>query len=348
MSEATSEGQAEQPTIEVSVVVTVRNEAGSIGDLLAALAEQTVRPREIVIVDGGSTDQTVAVLREWQGRLPLQIIEAPGASISRGRNLGIAATQCPIVAVTDAGTRPAPGWLAAITARLLKDTGAHEPAPDVVSGWFVADPRTVFEEAMGATVLPTLNEIEPAAFLPSSRSIAFRREAWQAVGGYPEWLDYCEDLVFDLALREAGYRFAFVPAALVRFRPRSTLRAFWHQYFRYARGDGKAGLWRRRHLIRYGTYSGALAVLVLGRRRGRRGLAVAGLALLPGAVAHLWRPYARLLPRLRRLGWRDGCQAAALVPIIRLVGDLAKMAGYPAGLWWRARPLPSTCPRARR
>jgi glycosyltransferase involved in cell wall biosynthesis len=63
MGEAASGGQTEQPTIEASVVVTVRNEAHSIGDLLAALADQTVRPREIVIVDGGSTDETVAVLR---------------------------------------------------------------------------------------------------------------------------------------------------------------------------------------------------------------------------------------------------------------------------------------------
>ena len=329
-------GAATPPTIDVSLVVTVLNEAGSIDDLLAALAGGTVWPREIVVVDGGSTDGTLPRLQAWAERLPLRIIAAPGASISAGRNLGIAAARCAVIAVTDAGTRPAPGWLAAITARLLGEEIAG-PAPDVVGGWFVADPRTPFEAAMGATVLPALPEIDPATFLPSSRSFALRQDAWRAVGGYPEWLDYCEDLVFDLRLRQTGHRFAFVPAALVRFRPRSSLRAFWHQYFRYARGDGKAGLWRRRHLVRYGTYVGALALLALGQRGGRRGLVLAGLALLPGAAVYLWPPYLRLLPHLRRLGWRDGLRAAALVPLIRLVGDLAKMAGYPVGLWWRAR-----------
>lgn len=328
-----------RPVVAASVVVTVRDEAASIDELLAALNGQTVRPREIVVVDGGSTDDTVARLRAWADRLPLRVIEAPGASISAGRNRGIAEAGCDVLAVTDAGARPAPGWLAAITARLLPGPGGAPATADVVGGWFVADPRTTFERAMGATVLPALDEIDPATFLPSSRSVAFTRAAWAAAGGYPEWLDYGEDLVFDLALRASGQRMAFVPAATVFFRPRSTLRAFWHQYFRYARGDGKANLWPKRHLIRYGVYGGALAALLLGGRRGSRGLLLAGLALLPGALAYCWRPYARLLPYLRGLGPRAGSRAVALVPLIRLVGDLAKMAGYPVGVAWRlARP----------
>jgi glycosyltransferase involved in cell wall biosynthesis len=326
-----------RPVVEASVVVTVLNEAGSIEELLAALAAQTVRPREIVVVDGGSTDGTPAVLKGWADRLPLRIIEVPGASISAGRNRAIEAAACEALAVTDAGARPVPGWLAAITARLLPSPSGAPPSADVVAGWFVADPRTVFERAMGATALPALNEIDDAAFLPSSRSIAFTRAAWAAAGGYPEWLDYCEDLVFDLALRASGQRIAFVPAAAVRFRPRTSLPAFWRQYYRYARGDGKADLWLKRHLIRYGVYGGALAALTLGGRWGWRGLMLAAVLLTPGAAAYLWRPYARLLPYLRGLGWRGGLQAVALVPIIRLVGDLAKMAGYPVGVLWRVR-----------
>lgn len=324
------------PTIEVSLVVTLLNEAGSIDELLAGLAAGTAWPREIIAVDGGSTDDTLDRLRDWQARLPLRIVKAPGSSISAGRNIGIAAARCAVIAVTDAGTRPAPAWLETITARLRGDD-AYGPPPDVVSGWFVADPRTPFEAAMGATVLPALYEIDPAGFLPSSRSIAFRKAAWRAVAGYPEWLDYGEDLVFDLRLRQTGHTFAFVPAALVRFRPRPTLPAFWRQYFRYARGDGKAGLWRRRHLIRYAAYAGPLALLALGRRGRRRGLLLATPALLAGGGAYLWQPFMRLLPRLRGLGWRDGARAVALIPLIRLTGDLAKMAGYPVGLLWRAR-----------
>ena len=100
---------------------------------------------------------------------------------------------------------------------------------------------------------------------PAARSPSSARRG-QRVGGYPEWLDYCEDLIFDLRLREAELPIAFAPAAVAQFRPRSTLLAFWHQYFRYARGDGKAGLFARRHAIRYATYAALGPALLITRR----------------------------------------------------------------------------------
>jgi cellulose synthase/poly-beta-1,6-N-acetylglucosamine synthase-like glycosyltransferase len=189
---------------------------------------------------------------------------------------------------------------------------------------------------MGATVLPSLADIEPSSFLPSSRSIAFRKEAWQEVGGYPEWLDYCEDLVFDIRLRDAGYRFAFVPEALVYFRPRSSLRAFFVQYYRYARGDGKADLWRKRHAARYVTY--IAGPLIFGWAWRNRNLLVGKLAIaavVAAASAYCKRPYARLVPMLRGLPLPKILYALALVPVIRLTGDVAKMCGYPVGVAWR-------------
>ena len=143
---------------------------------------------------------------------------------------------------------------------------------NVVSGFFQADPVTKFEVALGAATLPLRHEIDPATFLPSSRSIAFRKSAADAVGGYPEWLDYCEDLVFDLRLKASCGEFDFEPEALAYFRPRRSLAAFYQQYFRYARGDGKANLWRRRHLIRYLTYLVLVPAVCLLRSLAGSGL----------------------------------------------------------------------------
>ncbi len=312
----------------VSLVVTVRDEAASIDALLASVAAQTRPPDEIVVVDGGSTDATLQLLEAWRDRLPLRVLRRPGANIARGRNAGIAAAAAPIIAVTDAGVRLAPGWLAALVAPLR----AGPAAPDVASGFFTPDPRAPFEVAMGATVLPALADIDPARFLPSSRSIAFRRAAWARAGGYPEWLDYCEDLIFDLRLRSCGARFAFVPDAVARFRPRGSYRAFWRQYYHYARGDGKAGLFARRHAIRYATYAGLGWFLLRGRHRP-----LLWPPILLAAAAYLRRPYARLLPQLPPLPPRDRLTATLHVPLIRLVGDAAKMTGYPVGLLWRWR-----------
>jgi hypothetical protein len=209
---------------------------------------------------------------------------------------------------------------------------------DVVSGWFAADPRTPFERAMGATVLPALDEIDPRTFLPSSRSVAFRKEAWREAGGYPEWLDYCEDLVFDFALRERGKRFAFAPAAVAHFRPRPDLRSFYVQYYRYARGDGKADLWRKRHAVRYATYTlGPMAALWSWANRRAVSGKLGSLGVAAAATAYTYRPYRRLLPVLKGLSLEQALYALALVPMIRLVGDLAKMVGYPVGVVWRLR-----------
>jgi glycosyltransferase involved in cell wall biosynthesis len=297
-----------------SLIVTVLDELSTIDALLESVAQQTCAPDEIVVSDGGSTDGTREALERWMGRLPLRVIDAPGANIARGRNLAIEAAIGELIAVTDAGVRLAPEWLAQLHLALT-------PEIDAVSGFFEADPQTPFERALGATTLPSVEDVKARSFLPSSRSVLFRREAWRRVGGYPEWLDYCEDLVFDLALRRAGCQFAFAPRAIALFRPRRSMLAFFRQYFLYARGDGKAGLWARRHAVRYATYIVAAAAL------WRRSPAAWLLPL--GVAAYMWLPY-------QRLGL-DGVPAYALAlpPAIRLVGDIAKMLGYPVGVWWR-------------
>jgi glycosyltransferase involved in cell wall biosynthesis len=327
------------PVQKVALCLTVLNEADSLDELFASVARQTRRPDEIVVVDGGSTDGTLDVLRAWQERgLPISVEMRPGANISAGRNAAIGQARSPLIAVTDAGVRLDPGWLAA----LMAPFDGPEP-PDVVAGFFRSDPRSAFEAALGATTLPAGHEIRPERFYPASRSVAFRREAWERVGGYPVWLDYCEDLLFDFALQDAGCRQVWAPDAVVAFRPRQSVRAFALQYYRYARGDGKADLWRRRHLIRYTTYLGLPVGLVAARRRpwllAPMLLAVAG---------YTRRPYLRLWPALSAMTWRDRLTALAWVPAIRLIGDAAKMAGYPVGRWWRlthARKIPPGHPR---
>src|SRR5258708_18506628 len=87
----------------VTVILTVLNEGEAARGVLESLCGQTLRPDEVVIADGGSRDQTVAVLREYEARLPLRVVSAPGSSIAQGRNAAIRAARGSILAVTDAG-----------------------------------------------------------------------------------------------------------------------------------------------------------------------------------------------------------------------------------------------------
>ncbi|MCB9103473.1 MAG: glycosyltransferase [Anaerolineales bacterium] len=321
---------------KVSLICTVLNEGPAIQKLLDSLVSQTRRPDEIIVVDGGSTDDTVAVLRGYAEaqQLPLRVIVAPGANISRGRNIAIEAAAGPVIASTDAGVRLDARWLE----RLITPFEQASP-PQVVSGFFVPDPQSTFEAAMGATVLPLVTDIDPATFLPSSRSVAFLKSSWAAAGRYPEWLDYCEDLIFDFRLADECGPFGFEPEAVVYFRPRSTLGAFFKQYYRYARGDGKADLYRKRHAIRYATYLAALPGLaILGWRWSRWWWLVGGVI---GFMGLFLTPYRRLTLAWSSLSARQKALAALWVPIIRITGDLAKMIGYPVGLKWRWERLSS-------
>lgn len=322
--------------LKVSVIATVKNEEHSIHRLLDSLVAQTRQPEEVIIVDGGSTDGTLRVLEKYatQGVLPLRVLIRPGTNIAAGRNAAIEAATHNLIACTDAGVRLSPNWLA----DLIRPFEENSAVP-VVGGFFLPDPQTLFETALGATTLPALADVNPGHFLPSSRSVAYRRETWERVGRYPEWLDYCEDLVFDLRLYELFESFPFVPQAVAYFRPRSNLRAFFRQYYRYARGDGKADTWRKRHLIRYLTYLVVLPLLFY--------LAVGHspwwvTVLLAGMFFVLRRPYQRLRPMLARYGLIDRVRAVLWVPIIIVTGDVAKMLGYPVGVWYRWRHrLPS-------
>lgn len=314
--------------IDVSVVLTVKNEEASLSTFLESLGSQSMSPREVILVDGGSTDGTLEIARAWSTDLPFIIMSEPGSNIAEGRNLALGRASGAIIAVTDAGTRLASTWLEEITQPFSRPL---ELQPDAVSGFFEAESASPFELSLGVTTLPDVDEIVTDRFLPSSRSFAFRRSLFEVGLQYPSWLDYCEDLVFDLRLKRAHARFEFRPSAGVAFRPRSSVRAHWTQYYRYARGDGKAGLFTHRHVVRYMTYFGLLPWLM----RRRDGLGVVGLSI--GSAIYLRKPVRRLMRRRHEVPVPEVVLAMIAIPWLRLVGDCAKMVGYPAGVWWRVR-----------
>ncbi len=310
--------------MSVSLICTVRDEADTIAELLDSMLAQSRLPDEIVVNDCGSRDATAEIVRSYAAREPRIRLVAGGHNISSGRNHAIAAATGTLIACTDAGLVLERDWLARIIQPL--ETGEA----DHVGGFFHPDPRSLFELVLGATNYRFVEEIDAQRFLPFGNSMAFRKEVWEQVGGFPEWISHCEDLLFDRTIEAAGYRRVFVPDALVLFRPRSSLRAFARQYYFYARGDGIAGLWGMRHAIRYATYSGLLLVLLAVWRLPRLRWPI-GVLLLAGVFGYTRAPYRRLLPQIRSLPLHKQLAALALVPVIRVVGDVAKMVGYPVG-----------------
>ena len=69
--------------MKVSIIATVKNEGEALRPLLDSILDQSHPADEVVICDGGSTDDTLAVLDEYRQWLPLQILSVPGSNISQ-------------------------------------------------------------------------------------------------------------------------------------------------------------------------------------------------------------------------------------------------------------------------
>ncbi len=301
--------------MKVSLISTVLNAEEHIDAFLASIAAQERRPDEVVVVDGGSTDGTLARLRDAKDAITL--IEDPGANIARGRNRAIAASAHDVIAVADADCAYGPGWLGALIAPL-------EGGADVAMGWTEPVIESLLDACVASLGFPlAAAEADEAAFMPSARSVAFRREAIDAIGGYPEWLAIGEDMWVNHRWRERGFAMRMAPDAVARWHPRGSLGAIWMQYVRYARGDGQAGMYPERHTLRFAVY-GALAVALASRRTWPKLVAVGG------AIAYARTPVARARSRLTAP--RDRAIATLAVPAVLAFTDVAKMCGYALGL----------------
>jgi GT2 family glycosyltransferase len=224
-----------------ALVTTCWNENSSVNNWISDVKGQTRRPDQIWIVDAGSKDGTLDALRAWEKEdSRVRIVLRERCNVAEGRNLAIRNSTTSHVASTDMGCRLDARWLEAISEPFDADSTL-----DVVAGNYAADMSTVSSPAARAAFY--MNDgyhprLEPG-FLPSSRSIAYRRGMWDAMEGYPEDLTLAaDDSVFALQFHKMGFRMGFAPQALCLWRRHSTMKAYWKESFVYARGNGEAGL----------------------------------------------------------------------------------------------------------
>jgi glycosyltransferase involved in cell wall biosynthesis len=320
----------------ISVVVTVRNDRAAVGELLDALAGQDRTPDEIVVVDGGSDDGTLELLRTSSR---VTVVELPGANISAGRNEGVRRAAHARIACTDAGCRPVAGWLGALA-------GALDGGAELAAGVYRVAARTPFERCLAASLYPSIEEIGSAspplvwshrlfgrafaARLATGRSMAFTRRAWESVGGFPEDLYAGEDVTFSAAVVDGGTVAELVPEAEVRWRPRPTWRANARMYRTYARGDVRRGS-PRRHVVRGLAWAAAPVVAVKGPWSAR-------LAAAAGVGAYV------LLPAVRARRERIPVREWWRLPVLVAMKDLSQCAGAVEGaideVRGRAQPSP--------
>jgi glucosyl-dolichyl phosphate glucuronosyltransferase len=117
--------------VAISVIVSTRNRAAYLPEVLRTLAEQAGEtPYEVIVIDNGSTDETPALLSAWcarDRRFRTAREDRPG--LSRGKNAGILLARAPLLLFTDDDVRVDPRWVASY--RTLFD---RHPDPYLIAG----------------------------------------------------------------------------------------------------------------------------------------------------------------------------------------------------------------------
>jgi len=231
------EAGSQKDFMKVSVCLTIYNEEKSVRKLLESLLGQTKKSDEIVIVDGGSTDKTVEIIRHLQKKDKRIKLLVQKSTRAEGRNIGVDIAKYDIIAITDADCRADKNWLKRITEPF------KQKEIDIAAGFYKMTANTPHKKAISIFLGVTPRRFG-INFLPSTRSIAFRKSAWVKVGGFPERArSSAEDTEFNYRASKLGLKFARVKTAIVEWGMPETVGEGLYKLYIYAKWDAWAMIW---------------------------------------------------------------------------------------------------------
>ena len=183
----------------ISIVMPLYNKAGQVLETIASVIAQTLSDWELVVVDDGSTDEGPALVRDLQDAR-IRLVSQANAGVSAARNRGIELARADLVAFLDADDLWLPGFLATILALQADFPQAHwfatgyeiRPAQGATYTSRLRGPPADFSRG----ILPDYFSVALASDPPVwSSATAVRRDAIQAISGFPEGIDSGEDLL---------------------------------------------------------------------------------------------------------------------------------------------------------
>lgn len=214
----------------LSVVLPCLNEERTIEDQLRALAGQEWRrPWEVIVVDNGSEDDSVAVVESFRGRLPgLRVVDASGKrSQAHALNVGVREARAEAVAFCDADDEVAPGWVAAMGEALLE----HELVGCAADGAKLNEPWVRDVRVLDA---PAKLWFPPYVPFAGSGGLGVRRRVHERADGFDESLPVLFDVDFCVRVQELGVDLVHAPDALIHYRFRHAWREIFAQAHTYA------------------------------------------------------------------------------------------------------------------
>ncbi|MBR5133878.1 MAG: glycosyltransferase family 2 protein [Alistipes sp.] len=202
----------------ISVVIPLYNKKAEIERALRSVVEQSLKPREIIVVDDGSTDGSAAIVERVMRENPeanIRLERQENRGVSAARNRGISIATGDYIALLDGDDRWLSGYIAEVC-RLMAyypDADVYSTAFDIVNGERRYRAQTPESEGVIDPAKEALSGCYPV--IPSTATI--RREALLLAGGFPEGMRIGEDQWLWVRLMQRGSRFCFSPQSLVRY-----------------------------------------------------------------------------------------------------------------------------------
>lgn len=199
----------------VSIVTPSLNRADLIEPTIRSVKSQSYRNLEHIVVDGESTDNTLAILEQFRGTYPLRWISEPDTGMYSAINKGLALAQGEILAYLNTDDLYFP-W----TIEVVVDTFRRHPEIDVVFGEVID-----IDDATGtqkfAWALPfDLDYLRRSGYMWQP-AVFWRRRVLEREGGFDETLRFVADLEYWLRLGGSSHRFrkVFEFLAVARYHP---------------------------------------------------------------------------------------------------------------------------------
>lgn len=210
-----------------SIVIRALNEAAHLPRLLTSIAEQSVQPDEVILVDSGSTDNSVAIAEDFGA----SIVHIPPGDFTFGRalNWGCEAAKGELLVFVSAHVYALGSeWLD----RLIEPFS--DPQVGVSYGGQTGDERSNFAELqLMARWFPEEGTLDQDNSFCNNANCAVRKSLWEA-HGYDESLPGLEDMAFAREIRASGNRVAYVPEAKIAHVHEEGLRRTFNRYRREA------------------------------------------------------------------------------------------------------------------
>ena len=253
----------------VTIIVPTLNEEKYIWRVITSLIpEADGLDYELIVLDGGSTDDTSVIVNDIAALNPRIRLEFnPGryqsAAVNRGAK--IAKPESSVIVRADSHAEYPPGFVAGLVRELTERACASVVVPMRTRGeGFLQRGIAIAQNSRlgnGGALHRTSNS---SRYVDHGHHAAFDRTAFLAIGGYDESFTHNEDAEFDVRLRETGGRIWLCSELAISYFPRDSLGALARQYFNHGSGRARTMLkHRRRPKIRQLLPLGALGMNML-------------------------------------------------------------------------------------